>query len=252
MNILLERIKTIVSANLCFSLPQVKTSDLEDEGAIFCMNGNNGVEFEWYVNEKLPDFMVFYDDDEKLGAVKLTVYTDGNVLLYLYKDHGKNIAEEIQTIISVPKEELLEFAVALKKLEDKESVFDPNIDSIANLPDVSDEEKKEFLEHRKFFEEMIERKKIIGQFAYVSKKVIEEGCKIGFMERDEPVNENDSGWMFMAGDEDEEYTNDADNIKLLSVGYVWQNIDKAIWKYITEPVGSSLVRVSEDEFAANN
>lgn len=33
------------------------------------MNGKNGTEFDWFVNEHLPSFMVFYDNEEKLGAV---------------------------------------------------------------------------------------------------------------------------------------------------------------------------------------
>lgn len=248
MDKIVEKVKTLIGENIAAFLPQVKLSDLEDNGAVFCMNGRNGIEFDWYVNEKISDFMVFYDDDEKLGAVKLTVYDDGDALMFLYDDHGKTIAKEIQTKIDVPEQEILEFAVALKKLEDEKSLFDPDIDAIARLPGISSEDKEKFLGHRRLFGRMIERKKIVGQFAYVSKKVAEEGWNVGYMKRSEPLNEQDSGWMFMAGDEDDEYTNDTDNIKLLTVGYVWQNLDKAIWKNIVEPVGSGFVRISADEF----
>ncbi len=247
MNIL-EKIRELVSENMTLHLPQVKLSDLEDEGAVFCMNGKNGAEFDWYVNEKISDFMVFYDDEEKLGAVKLTVYNNGTVTIFLYDDHGKNIAKEIQTDLDVSEQELLDFVIALKKLEDEKSAFDSKLDDLSSLLEISDSDREIFLGHRKLFANMIECKKIIGQYAYVSKKVAEDGWKVGYMKRSRPQNGEDSGWMFMAGDEDDEYTADVRNIRLLTVGHVWQNIDKAIWKYITAPAGSSFVRISPDEF----
>ena len=51
--------------------------DLEDRGAIFYMNGKNGTEFDWYVNDKVSDFMIFYNDKDNLGAVKATIYNNG-------------------------------------------------------------------------------------------------------------------------------------------------------------------------------
>ena len=51
----------------------------------------------------------------------------------------------------------------------------------------------------------------------------------------------------MAGDEDEEYVENSKNIQLMSIHQVVQ-IDNIIWKYINNPVGTRLVRVSDDEF----
>ena len=65
--------------------------------------------------------------------------------------------------------------------------------------------------------------------------------------RDEAIRENDSGWSFMAGNEDEEYIKDYHNIQLMSIHSVMQ-YDGAIWKYINSPVGTRLVRVSSQEF----
>lgn len=42
------------------------------------------------------------------------------------------------------------------------------------------------------------RKEMLGLGAYVSKKIIEEGWKVGYMSRDEAMHEGDSGWAFMA------------------------------------------------------
>ena len=50
------------------------TDFLEENGTVYYMNGKNGTEFDWHVNDRLSDFMVFYDDEDKLGAVKASVY----------------------------------------------------------------------------------------------------------------------------------------------------------------------------------
>ena len=47
-------------------LPEVSMSDLEDNGAVYYMNGKNGTEFDWYVNEKVSDFMMFYNDEDNI------------------------------------------------------------------------------------------------------------------------------------------------------------------------------------------
>ena len=65
--------------------------------------------------------------------------------------------------------------------------------------------------------------------------------------RDEALNENDSGWSFMAGNESEEYVNDHKNIVLMAVGAVYQR-DPAVFPHIDSPVGTQLVRVSPDAF----
>ena len=41
-------------------LPEVKKSELEENGTVYYMNGKNGTEFDWHVNDRLSDFMVFY------------------------------------------------------------------------------------------------------------------------------------------------------------------------------------------------
>ncbi len=51
MNVILNEIKTIMEQNKEQYLPQVKSSDLEENGAVYFMNSKDGTEFEWYVNE---------------------------------------------------------------------------------------------------------------------------------------------------------------------------------------------------------
>ena len=73
MNRILNEIKKIINDNLKLYLPHVKANDLENDGEIYYMNGKDGTEFDWYVNDKLPPFMVFYNDETNLGAMKLSL-----------------------------------------------------------------------------------------------------------------------------------------------------------------------------------
>ena len=57
----------------------------------------------------------------------------------------------------------------------------------------------------------------------VSKKILDEGWKVGYMERVEPHDAEDSGWFFASGTEDQGYLDDCHNIQLLPVGVVWQH-----------------------------
>ena len=79
-------------------LPELSCSDLEEDGTVYYMNGKNGTEFDWHVNDRLSNFMVFYDDEDKLGAVKASVYRDGGMLIYVYGDRGRSIRKEIKDI----------------------------------------------------------------------------------------------------------------------------------------------------------
>lgn len=91
------------------------------------------------------------------------------------------------------------------------------------------------------------RKMLLSRRAYVSKKIAEEGWKAGYICRDEPLNERDSGWSFMAGNEDEAYVNDAANLVLMTI-HQFLDLDRDVWKYIHHPAGTRMVRISDSEF----
>ncbi len=93
--------------------------------------------------------------------------------------------------------------------------------------------------------EVINRKKLFGMFCYVSKKITDEGWKVGYMVREEPQREGDSGWSFMAGNEDDEYIEDYKNIKFLSIAVICQ-LAPEIQEHIDKPVGTALIRVNSD------
>lgn len=248
MNFILNEVKNIMKKNKELYLPHVKSGDLEDDGAVFFMNGKDGTEFEWYVNDKLPPFMMFYDDEDKMGAVKLLLYRDGTVDVFLFDDNGKNMCKKVQAHIECRQEQLLELAVILRNKADDCKKWGANIESIDTDINVSDEMINEFLNHKSRYHEIKNIRTIMNQGALVSKKIVEEGWKVGFMYRRKPNNPADSGWTFLAGNEDEQYTADVNHIALMQVGYVYNYLDRDIYKYIAAPVGTELIRISENAF----
>ena len=113
--------------------------------------------------------------------------------------------------------------------------------------EITEEQITKFQDTEQYMEPTKNRMKLLNQTAYLSKKILEESWKVGYMYRAEPVNENDSGWSFLAGNEDDEYYNDYKNIALVSVQEVYQ-LDPDIWNYIDNPVGTELIRISSNEF----
>ena len=95
---------------------------------------------------------------------------------------------------------------------------------------------------------MKNRMNICRLYAIVSKRITEDGWKVGYMERTEPHDEDDSGWFFASGDEGDEYFSNPENLSLLAVGTVWQQLDEDIFKYIDMPAGTKLIRISSNEF----
>lgn len=247
MNRILDQIKKIIKENISEYLPGVKLNELEENGAVYYMNGKNGTEFDWFVNEHLPNFMVFYNDENNLGVAKLSIYDDGGILLYIYGDKGNKVVNEIKTSIDVTEEEMFKLAVILKNEADDKRVWDANIDRINTDIEITDDKIAEFQNAKQYMEPTINRNKILSKTAFVSKKIFEDGWKVGYMYRDEAKDESDSGWCFLAGNEDSEYTDNYKNIVLLTVYEVY-GLDPDIWNYIDSPVGSRFIRISSNEF----
>ncbi len=248
MNVILNEIKMIMEQNKEQYLPQVKSSDLEENGAVYFMNSKDGTEFEWYVNDKLPPFMMFYDDEAKMGAVKLLLYRDGTVQVIVFDNAGKNMCKEVRTRIECGEEQLLDLAVLLRHQAEDSGKWNANIESLCTDSPVSDEMRNIFLNHKSNYDEVKKMRILMNQGALVSRRIVEEGWKVGFMYRSEPNNPADSGWAFFAGNEDEQYNSDVKNIVLMPLGKVCHDLDRDVYKYITAPVGTEFIRISETAF----
>lgn len=82
----------------------------------------------------------------------------------------------------------------------------------------------------------------------VSDMITKVGWKVGYMYRDKPSEKYpDSGWRFFKGDESETYANNIENCHAFELNTIC-NYDPDIIPYLDYPVGSYLMRVSEDKF----
>lgn len=75
-----------------------------------------------------------------------------------------------------------------------------------------------------------------------SDKITIDGLQIGYMYRENPSNEFDSGWRFFAGSEDETYTNNPDNFDIFDLNTIC-NYDKTIIPYLKFEIGSSFEKI---------
>ena len=73
---------------------------------------------------------------------------------------------------------------------------------------------------------------------FVTKKVLEDGAPVGYLYREEPDNDSDSGWRFTANDESDDYMNDSANVALVSLGAVL-SVDDRFIALLDAPAGSA-------------
>lgn len=79
-------------------------------------------------------------------------------------------------------------------------------------------------------------------------KITVEGMKVGFMYREEPTDNLDSGWRFFSGTEKNSYVKDPANSEEYDVNTI-ANYDRAIIPYLDVQYGTELERIKgTDEF----
>lgn len=82
-----------------------------------------------------------------------------------------------------------------------------------------------------------------------AKTVTEQGLPVGFLYREEPVFEHDSGWRFFTGEESDEYTDNPDNFTVCSLSDITRN-NPGIAALLTRPEGSAWEWDEEGGFQA--
>ena len=71
-----------------------------------------------------------------------------------------------------------------------------------------------------------------------------ENKGVGYMYREEPDSDTDSGWRFFSGHESQEYVDDAENTMIYDVNTI-ANYDAAILPFLAAAVGSAFERDPE-------
>lgn len=79
-----------------------------------------------------------------------------------------------------------------------------------------------------------------------SDRITVDGCKVGFMYREDTEDSTypDSGWRFMAGDEDEDYMSNADYHGIYLVNTIC-NYDPDIIPFLDAPPGTAFISNEE-------
>jgi len=79
--------------------------------------------------------------------------------------------------------------------------------------------------------------------------ILVDGHRIGFMYREVPDLEHDSGWRFFAGVESQDYVDEAANFAFYAINTV-ANYDEDIIPLLGSPVGSAFERDESGAFVA--
>lgn len=96
--------------------------------------------------------------------------------------------------------------------------------------------------------ELIQWNEPNGNGCIVSDRITKDGYKVGYMYRENPDDGvPDSGWRFLAGNEDDAYMNDAGNHHILSINEIC-NYDCDIIPYLNSPINSTYIRVDSIKF----
>lgn len=88
---------------------------------------------------------------------------------------------------------------------------------------------------------------IVDKYAarcFATHRVMHDGCRVGYLYREQSKGDEDSGWRIMAGDEPQEYMNDSKNVAFVSLGAVLRE-DDSIIELLNAPVGSAFQRNAE-------
>lgn len=76
---------------------------------------------------------------------------------------------------------------------------------------------------------------------FVTNNILYHGEKVGYLYREDPDTDDDSGWRINTGTETEEYMDNADNISYVSLGAVLRE-DDSIIHLLERDSGSAFVR----------
>lgn len=101
-------------------------------------------------------------------------------------------------------------------------------------------------------ENLIDWEEPNGEGCLVSDKITKEGYKVGYMYREKPdEGVPDSGWRFLAGNEDDAYVENSNNCHVFSLNTVC-NYDRTIIPYLHANMGAVYIRISDSEFEIDN
>jgi len=84
-------------------------------------------------------------------------------------------------------------------------------------------------------------------YCFATNKITIEGMKVGYMYREVPDKESDSGWRFFSGTESQDYVDNPENLKIYDVNTI-ANYDPDIIPYLDSDYGAEYERLQDSHF----
>ncbi|MBL9028561.1 MAG: DUF2185 domain-containing protein [Myxococcales bacterium] len=84
-------------------------------------------------------------------------------------------------------------------------------------------------------------------YIIASNEVAKQRKRVGYLYREEPDNEGDSGWRVFSGEESQEYADDAANFAMYNASTI-VDIDPSIASLLDEPAPAAFERDASGKF----
>ena len=122
---IIEQVKNVF-ADIRQGYPQIKDEDLDKNGAIYYMNGNDGTDFDWNVNGNTSEFYMYHKNE--IGFIKLYVNKDDTYTAYVYPNGEMKAVETIRGYLG--EGDSLYLATILWTQTDRKLIWDEDITEI--------------------------------------------------------------------------------------------------------------------------
>lgn len=123
-----QQVLDYIKSSIRDRFPEITDSMLIENGTIFYMNGNDGTNFDFDMNDRTCEFMSFYKSSN-YGFFKVYVTRSGLIDGYDYLEEGHGEAIRLEPK-HVGEKETKEFARALQLYADNLKKWDCNIEEI--------------------------------------------------------------------------------------------------------------------------
>lgn len=127
-NVVKQQVLDYIKENIRNRFPEITDNMLIENGTVYYMNGNDGTNFDFDINDRTCEFMSFYKSSN-YGFFKVYVTRRGVIDGYAYLEEGHGEAIRLEPK-HVGAEEAKEFARALQLSADNLKKWDCNIEDI--------------------------------------------------------------------------------------------------------------------------
>ncbi|MDE5831349.1 MAG: DUF2185 domain-containing protein [Clostridia bacterium] len=132
----------------------------------------------------------------------------------------------------------------MNKITDNDNKWGVSIEDIDSDIQITKNEINEFISQEEDFKILSELLKT----CIVTKKLLNESWKVGFMQKMESSSEMDSGWFLSVGNETQDYVDNPENLCMITLNELCEKDSVLISYLMNKQVGDVLIRVSNDKF----